>query len=585
MSSRIQQKLNLSALGGIGSPSADGRGANMQRDNYRSGPSYNNRYHYASPEYYTSIQQPTAKKSKMSSNLPQDLPPPLPSILTRATSFDSGITSNAGGQSPGNQGRAINSQAKNRNNVNALLPRSASGPLPLPPLSQHALPYPPPGLMAPEGYSYHVGAPQLSRNTPYGDMYYQHPNAMPHGIPSDPYLHYHHAPPFNGQHYYPYLQPWNHHHHNSTHHEPATHHMPPMVVSSSIVVNNAPIASVEYITELGEHDVLSGRGGATNSYRGNRAFRVLVKKYQDQYLKAKKRDKPAVASLIVETIRKRGGRFLRRDTSQFRRRPNRSDGFDSGSMIQWVDIGDDRAREKTCQALREGAPELRRQSHRGSDTDCSRRWNTNSRDDSPFSFDDDIDVDSGSREKGLVSAVMKETRLARSSEQCEDGRYHWRDSSNGRQARNNVDSESDADDDTPEVRNGANESSSNSYHPVEEITFSDEDEKPILIRPWARLLPDRDPVEPIGLHQLSVQDRDLYLRDFLPPNPRYEMQHPHNVHGTPVGFRSDSNSDNIRFNVTERRTYDLYSSSYDDGKSTSIRKNDGKNSQWPILTA
>ena len=184
-----------------------------------------------------------------------------------------------------------------------------------------------------------------------------------------------------------------------------------------------------------------------------------------------------------------------------------------------------------------------------------------------------------------MSAVMKETKLGRSSEQYEDGRYHWQDSSNGRQARNNVDSESDVDDDTPEVRNGANESSSNSYHPVEEITFSDEDEKPILIRPWARLLPDREPVDPIGLHQLSVQDRDLYLRDFLPPNPRYEMQHPHNVHGTPVGFRSDRSSDNIRFNVTERRTYDLYSSSYDDGKSTSIRKNDGKNSQWPILTA
>ena len=38
-------------------------------------------------------------------------------------------------------------------------------------------------------------------------------------------------------------------------------------------------------------------GGATNSHSGNRAFRSLVKRYQDQYLKAKKRDKPTVASI------------------------------------------------------------------------------------------------------------------------------------------------------------------------------------------------------------------------------------------------------------------------------------------------
>ena len=43
-----------------------------------------------------------------------------------------------------------------------------------------------------------------------------------------------------------------------------------------------------------------------------RAFRSLVKIHQDQYLKAKKRDKPMVAALIVEAVRKKGGRFLRR---------------------------------------------------------------------------------------------------------------------------------------------------------------------------------------------------------------------------------------------------------------------------------
>lgn len=70
--------------------------------------------------------------------------------------------------------------------------------------------------------------------------------------------------------------------------------------------------------------------------------------YQDDYLKAKKCEKPAVASRIVESIRTKGGRFLRKYSTS-----------PQGNVV-WVDIGDSKAREKTCQALREGAPELRR---------------------------------------------------------------------------------------------------------------------------------------------------------------------------------------------------------------------------------
>lgn len=42
---------------------------------------------------------------------------------------------------------------------------------------------------------------------------------------------------------------------------------------------------------------------------------------------------------------------------------------------------------------------------------------------------------------------------------------------------------------------------------------------PIRIRPWALLLPDRGPVEAIDLDHLTAFDRDMYLRDFLPPDP------------------------------------------------------------------
>lgn len=96
------------------------------------------------------------------------------------------------------------------------------------------------------------------------------------------------------------------------------------------------VINLEYITELNPKDVLSGRGGATNSYPGNRNFRKLVKSHQQMYLNAKKRDKPSVASKIVVIIREAGGRFLRRCNHK------------NARNVVWVDIGDDRAREKTC---------------------------------------------------------------------------------------------------------------------------------------------------------------------------------------------------------------------------------------------
>jgi len=112
--------------------------------------------------------------------------------------------------------------------------------------------------------------------------------------------------------------------------------------------NHSPPEAVEYVTDIKSKDVLSGRGGATNSHSGNRAFRQLVKEFQGRYLDASKKDKPAVASEVVKIIRKRGGRFLDKQ------------GTSPMGHVLYADIGDIRAREKTCQALREGAPEWRR---------------------------------------------------------------------------------------------------------------------------------------------------------------------------------------------------------------------------------
>jgi hypothetical protein len=102
--------------------------------------------------------------------------------------------------------------------------------------------------------------------------------------------------------------------------------------------------SDEGISEFNEYDVLSGRGGGTNVHPGNRDFRDLINKYRTVYLKAKKNDKPSISRAIVKEIRSKGGRFLKKE--------------EKGHL--YYEIGDIQAREKTSQALRQRAPEIRK---------------------------------------------------------------------------------------------------------------------------------------------------------------------------------------------------------------------------------
>jgi hypothetical protein len=97
-----------------------------------------------------------------------------------------------------------------------------------------------------------------------------------------------------------------------------------------------------------ENDVLCGRGGSINSHKGNEQFRDFVEKRKRVYLTARfKREKRLIASSIVTEIRQMDppGRFLARKGSK-----------DHG---WWYDIGDEKARDKTSQALRENAPSIR----------------------------------------------------------------------------------------------------------------------------------------------------------------------------------------------------------------------------------
>jgi hypothetical protein len=107
----------------------------------------------------------------------------------------------------------------------------------------------------------------------------------------------------------------------------------------------APVlASKVGTTVFGDSDVLSGRGGGTNVHPGNRNFRDLINVHRRAYLKARKNDKPAISRAIVRSVREANGAFLKKDEK-------------SGL---WFEIGDDAAREKTSQALRQRAPEMRK---------------------------------------------------------------------------------------------------------------------------------------------------------------------------------------------------------------------------------
>lgn len=113
----------------------------------------------------------------------------------------------------------------------------------------------------------------------------------------------------------------------------------------------AKLAPVDRSTEdivVQPNDVLCGRGGETNHHPGNVRYRSLVKAYQKLYLLAKRRDKPKIAQCIVVSVRGVNGRFLKRMKHSSKPGPP-----------GWVDVGNIKAREKTSQALREGAPDLR----------------------------------------------------------------------------------------------------------------------------------------------------------------------------------------------------------------------------------
>lgn len=101
---------------------------------------------------------------------------------------------------------------------------------------------------------------------------------------------------------------------------------------------------------LQPNDIVCGRGAPIESHPGNQLLRELIKEYQISYLLCTRRsEKPRIAIELLEAIRCRGGRFVRRNKT-------------TGRTFSWHEIGEKAAYEKVCQYLRDsGAPKLRRQ--------------------------------------------------------------------------------------------------------------------------------------------------------------------------------------------------------------------------------
>jgi hypothetical protein len=96
------------------------------------------------------------------------------------------------------------------------------------------------------------------------------------------------------------------------------------------------------------NDVLCGRGGTVNAHPGNEQYRTFVERKKRVYLTARfKREKRLIAQSIVDEIRNLDppGRFLMKETN----------------TEYWFDVGDEKARDKTSQALRENAISVRKQ--------------------------------------------------------------------------------------------------------------------------------------------------------------------------------------------------------------------------------
>ena len=96
--------------------------------------------------------------------------------------------------------------------------------------------------------------------------------------------------------------------------------------STSTTPSNVTPTTV--ILDLNPNDVIQGRGTGTAVYEGNVKFRNLIKEYKEEYMSAdtKRHMKAAIANKVLNEIRSRGGRFVRKEKERKVARRSRQQG-------------------------------------------------------------------------------------------------------------------------------------------------------------------------------------------------------------------------------------------------------------------
>lgn len=110
--------------------------------------------------------------------------------------------------------------------------------------------------------------------------------------------------------------------------------------------DSSPAMLTSDAVPLRDCDIVCGRGANTMTHPGNQDYRTLVKQHEAEYICAKRSDKPVITMRVMDELKSKGVRFVRREKSEM--------------GLYWVEIGETKIYEKICQSLREGAPELRR---------------------------------------------------------------------------------------------------------------------------------------------------------------------------------------------------------------------------------
>lgn len=112
-------------------------------------------------------------------------------------------------------------------------------------------------------------------------------------------------------------------------------------------------SSTHYPSDI---DICCGRGKGNWSHRGNHFFKQIIKQNAQRYSEARSRnDKTIVINRVIELMKQRGARFLKRDEA-------------SG---EWLDIGEEQAREKTGHAMRDHLSKVAKRSRNSASNDSN----------------------------------------------------------------------------------------------------------------------------------------------------------------------------------------------------------------------